>query len=431
MSKKPFTRRNFLKTSALAASAPFVLPAFAWGAERKASDRINLGFIGVGRMGRGLMHGFLRSGEVQVVAVCDVDLTRREEEQKKANAYYAERTGNSGYSGVAAYVDFRELLARDDIDAVVIATPDHWHALLAIEAARAGKDIYCEKPLSQSVNEARTMVDAVRERDRVFQTGSHQRSTERFRLACEWIRNGKIGRIQRVDVALPPGIAKWCDLPESAPPDGLDWNRWLGPAPERGWNEVLSPTGVHSHFPHWRMYREYGGGMITDWGAHHFDIVQWAMEMDESGPVEVIPPRDRAATTGARLFYRNGVEVTHLEGNGITFFGTDGEIFVNRGTIEISPESKRREPLPEGAIRLYKSNDHKQDWLDCIRSRKRPICDVEIGARSATVCHLTNMAYWNHARLIWDPEKNRFFGGTGDPRWLDASYREPWSLAAR
>ncbi len=408
---------------------PFILPSSAWAAETKANDRITLGIIGTGRIGRVLLRNFLHNENTQVVAVCDVDTTRREHEQKNANDFYADATGRGDYNGVGAYSDFRDLLARDDIDGVVIATPDHWHALIAIAAAEAGKDIYCEKPLCQTVNEALTLVDLIRKHERVFQTGSQQRSMIRFRLACEWIRNGRIGRIQRVNVALPPGIATWCDLPEENAPTGLDWNLWLGPAPERGWNEVLSPVGVHNHFPDWRNYREYGGGMITDWGAHHFDIVQWALDMDRSGPVEVIPPAEDTAISGARLIYRNGVEMTHTHGNGITFFGSEGKIFVNRDIIEISPEYKRREQLPDDAIRVYESNDHQQDWLDCMASRQKPISDVAIGARSAIVCHLTNMAYWHREGFAWDPDRNQFFGSGGNEEWLGTSYRSPWDAA--
>lgn len=428
MTETKVTRRRFLKASTLIASAPFILPSFAWAAETKANDRINLGFIGIGRQGRGLLQNFLGMDEAQVVALCDVDATRLRHSQGTANAFYAGSSGRGSSSGVAAYVDFRELLAREDIDGVVISTPDHWHAIIAIAAARAGKDIYCEKPLCQTVNEARAIVNVVREHDCVFQTGSQQRSEIRFRMACEWIRNGRIGKIQRVDVGLPHGIGKWCDLPESSPPEGLDWNFWLGPAPERGWHNDLSPTGVHNNFPNWRKYREYGGGMVTDWGAHHFDIVQWALGMDESGPVKVIPPPDKDAETGTRFIYANGVEVTHAATrNGARFFGSDGEIFVARGVLEITPESKRGEPLPEDAIRLYESNNHRGDWFNCIRSRRKPICDVEIGARSVTVCHLVNMAYWNHQPFDWDPARNQFANGTGDTEWLGAPNRSPWT----
>lgn len=428
MTNPEFTRRRFLKASLIAASAPFILPSHLRAADRPPNDRIALGIIGTGRMGGTLINRFLGEPDVRIVAVCDVDTIRREHHQQRINEHYAETANPSHHEGCEAYNDFREVLGRDDIDGVVIATPDHWHAIMSIEAARANKDIYCEKPLSQSVNEAGAMVAAVRNHKRIFQTGSQQRSSANFRRACTLVRNEAIGKLQRVNVALPAGLATWCDLPEEDAPDGLDWDLWLGPAPERGWNEELSPRGVHSHFPDWRNYREYGGGMITDWGAHHFDIAQWAMGTDDSGPVEVIPPPKENAASGARLIYRNGVELTHLEGNGITFFGTKGQLFVNRHNLEVTPEGLEERPLPDDADRLYQSDNHTRNWLDCMRSRKKPICDVEIGARSVTICHLVNMAYWHRERMTWNPHENEFMGNTGDPDWLDVPYRTPWKL---
>ncbi len=432
MSAKPVSRRNFLKTSAVAAAIPFLLSGRLRGADVSANERIAVGIIGVGKMGGLHLRRLLENESVQIVAVCDVDTVRREHHREAVNSHYAAQAGRQRYAGCSSYSDFRDLLARDDIDAVVIATPDHWHALIAIAAARAGKDIYCEKPLCQSIEEARAIVEAVRAENCVFQTGSQQRSTGPFREACELVRNGAIGEIRRITVALPPGLAVPCDLPESDPTAGLDWDLWLGPAPFRGWNEVLSPVGVHDHYPEWRHYREYGGGMITDWGAHHFDIVQWAMDQDESGPVEVIPPAVPGSSSGARFYYRNGVEVTHLEGNGITFFGTDGEIFVNRRTIEVKPATLEREAfLAEAKIRLPATGSHERNWIDCIRSRRKPVCHEEIGARSVTVCHLVNLAYWHNARFGWDPRANQFLTGSGNPDWLrvENGYRDPWKLA--
>ena len=431
MCAKHLSRREFLKTSAVVAAVPFILPSRLRAAEVAANDRINIGVIGTGRMGRAHVDRLLKNKFAQVVAVCDVDTVRREHQREAVNGRYAAEMASGKYAGCDAYADFREILARDDIDAVLIATPDHWHALIAIAAARAGKDIYCEKPLCQSVEEARAIVEAVRTEGRVFQTGSQQRSSARFREACELVRNGAIGEVRRITVAIPAGIATFCDLPESEPTEGLHWDLWLGPAPMRGWSEVLSPVGVHPHFPKWRDYREYGGGMITDWGAHHFDIVQWAMDMDESGPVEVIPPSVPGASSGARFYYRNGVEVTHLEGNGITFFGTEGEIFVNRASLEVRPETLDRAAfLAEAKVRLPEVTGHEQNWLDCIRSREKPICHAEIGARSVTVCHLVNMAYWHNARFGWNPEANEFLPGSGNADWLkvETGYREPWKL---
>jgi hypothetical protein len=364
--------------------------------------------------------------DTQVVAVCDVDTTRRDHHRKMADEFYTIK-GNTEFKGCTGYKDFRDLLARRDIDAVVIAVPDHWHAYIAIAACEAGKDVYCEKPLSLTIHEARAMVQAARKYDRVFQTGSMQRSSNEFRQACELVRNGRIGKVKQVIVDVgPPSVP--CDLPEEPMEPGLNWDLWLGPAPQRPYNSVLSPRGVHQHFPDWRNYREYSGGAMTDWGAHHFDIAQWGLGMDESGPVEIIPPEDPKATRGVRYLYANGVEMIHGDSGGVLFIGTEGKILVNRGKFEATPASLAEEPLGDNAIRLYKSYSHTKDFLDCLRSRKKPICDVEIGCRSVTVCHLGNLAYWHHRHLRWDPAKERFVGDKEANQWLDRPKRGPWNV---
>ena len=432
------SRRHFLRATALAATGPFLLPSRIWSAAVKPNDRLTLGFIGIGTQGRGLLGGFLNKKETQTVAVCDVDTNRRQNGQKIVNDFYAKQAG-SDYRGCEAYNDFRQLLARKDIDAVVIATPDHWHTVIAIAAAKGKKDIYCEKPLTQSIREARELVDAVRKHRRVFQTGSMQRSSPEFRIACELVRNGKIGRIERVEVAVGgPGVP--CNLPAETPEPGLDWEMWLGPAALRPYHSELSPRGVHKHFPNWRNYREYGGGMVTDWGAHHFDIAQWGLGMDDSGPLEILPASDPKALEGVRLRYANGVEVVHKSGNGVWFFGSAGKIFVNRGKFEFwrgdeqkaktaqEGETMSKEFLADAPVKLYVSRDHKGDWLDCIKSRRTPICDVEVGARTVTVCHLVNLAYYHGQRMAWDPKRNRFADGTGNKAWLDIAHRRPWKV---
>lgn len=445
-----FTRRNFIRTSTIAAAAPFILPSHIWSAETKPNSRLTLAFIGNGTQGKGLMGGFLGKKETQVVAVCDVDTTRREDAKKRVEDHYAKQTG-SDYKGCAAYNDFREVLARKDIDAVVIATPDHWHAFIAIAACNAGKDIYCEKPLTETIHEARTLVNAVRKTNRVFQVGSMQRSSKEFRVACELVRNGIIGNIKTVEVAVGgPGVP--CDLPEEAMEPGLDWDMWLGPAPKRAYNSVLSPRGVHKHFPDWRRYREFGGGMVTDWGAHHFDIAQWGLGMDESGPTEIFAVDKPKATQGVRLKYANGVEVIHKNGGfGVSFFGEKGKVLVNRGRFELwLGDEKQADPtktdpakkpdaiqsaslaekqyLADAKIKLYNSTDHKTDWLTAIKDRKKPICDVETGARSVTVCHLVNLAYYHGENMKWDPAKNQFIGGAGKNEWLNVPHRGAWQV---
>jgi len=439
--KTSCSRRRFIRTTVVTgAAAPFILPSRIWAAETKPNDLLTIGCIGIGTQGRGLMGGHLRSKDTRVVAVCDVDTTRREFARKTVDEHYAKEAAAASAKGCDAYKDFRELLARKDIDAVVIATPDHWHALVAIAAAKAGKDIYCEKPLCQSIHEARSMVNAVRKNKRIFQTGSMQRSSKEFRVACELVRNGAIGKIKNIEVAVGgPGVP--CDLPGETDEPGLDWNMWLGPAPMRPYHSELSPRGVHKHFPNWRNYREYGGGMITDWGAHHFDIAQWGMGMDESGPVEIFPPEQADAKHGVRYLYANGVEVVHKNGNGIWFYGAEGKIYVNRGKFELwmGEEQKVRSPadcdqiasalLPSSAVHLYKSGDHRADWVNSVRTRKPPICDVEVGARTVSVCHLVNLAYYHGKKLKWDPKREQFTDGTGDPKWLDVPHRGEWQIS--
>jgi predicted dehydrogenase len=429
--KLAITRRDFVKSAAVTAfAAPLIVPRSALGADDKpaANQRLTLGFIGVGTMNRHHLGQFLGINEVQILAVCDVDTTRREHAKKTVEDRYAQAKKNGQFKGCAAYNDFRELLARADIDAVVIATPDHWHAIPVLEACKAGKDIYCEKPLSLTIREAKAMMDAVRKYHRVFQTGSQQRSDNEFRLACELVRSGRIGKVQAVHVNVGAS-SRPCDLPEEKAEPGLDWDRWLGQAPKRPYNSVLSPRGVHQHFPDWRNYREYSGGMMTDWGAHHFDIAQWGLGMDNSGPVTIIPPQDPKAVTGLRYLYANGVEVIHQGGNrGVHFIGSAGTITVDRGYISSKPEGIVKEPLGAKDVHLYKSPGHQRDWLACVKSRKRPICDVEIGARSVTVCHLGNLAYWNHRTLHWDPKEWQFVNDAEATKWLDRERREPWQL---
>jgi predicted dehydrogenase len=432
------TRRAFLKTAAV---MPLMMPVFCRAAESGANERITMGFIGMGFQSRGLMDMFL--ARTHVAAVCDVDTTRRENARQKVDNYYAEHP-EGGAGGCKAYVDFEELLAREDIDAVCIATPDHWHAIQTLAALRAGKDVYCEKPLTHDIRESIDVMKEVALRGRVLQTGSMQRSSREFRVACELARNGAIGKINRIECSFgDPG--RPCDLPEEPMEPGLDWNRWVGPAPMRPYSSVLSPRGLHNHFPDWRNYKEFGGGMVTDWGAHHLDIAQWALGMDQSGPVEVIPPADAGAKRGARLIYADGIEVIHKDGFGVHMFGSDGEIRVNRGRFwmtrgeqEIkftqredggSLDSKlsiaQRDYLKDAKVRLYKVEDsHVDDFLRCMKSRQKPITNEEVGSRSAICCHLMNLAYRYHQAIKWDPAQGTFRDGTGDAKWLDHNYRD-------
>jgi predicted dehydrogenase len=429
MKKSPsrVSRRRFI--AAAAAAAPLVVPRSVLGGQPQAapSERITVGFIGTGKQAKDYHLGqLLGMPDVRALAVAEVDTTRRLSAKKRVEDAYQ---SDAAYKGCAEYNDFRQVLDRKDIDAVCIATPDHWHAIPIILACQAGKDIYCEKPLTLTIGEAKRSIDAVRRHDRVFQTGSQQRSSVfgPFRLACEMIRSGRIGEVKKVEVGVG-GPSVWCDLPEEPMEPGLDWNLWLGPAPMRPYNSVLSPRGVHNHFPAWRRYREYSGGGHTDMGAHHYDIAQWALDMDHSGPVEIIPPDDPKATQGVRYFYANGIEMVHGGPGGCLFTGTKGTLHIDRGKLESDPPEIVKEPLRDDEVHLRKTPGHHRDWLDCIRSREKPICDVEVGARSVTVVHLGNLAYWHRRKLRWDPQQWRFVDDEEANGWLDYQRRGPWAL---
>jgi predicted dehydrogenase len=426
------SRRDFLKTvgigaAAAALAAPTIIPASALGAEGTTppSDRITLGFIGIGKQGEGHMRGLVRHKDIQVLAICEVYKMFRDMAVEHVEKTYADAKGKGQYKGCKGYVDYYEMIARPDIDAVLIATPDHQHAIPAVAAARAGKDIYCEKPMTLTIREARAMVQAVRRYGRVFQTGSQQRSDREFLRACELVRNGFVGKVKEVYVGVG-GPSSPCVLPAQPTPEGLDWDRWLGPAPYRPFHEILRPPN-NDNFPNWRAYRDYSGGGMTDWGAHHFDIAQWGLGMDESGPVEITPP-DGKDVKYLTYRYASGIPMYHGGPGGITFIGTEGEVFVTRGQITAKPASILAAQIKPDGVQLYRSPGHHQDWINCMRSRRRPICDVEVGCRSVSVCHLGNIAYWLKRPLKWDPAKETFVGDEEANRWLSRAYREPWTL---
>ena len=392
------SRRRFIKGTAVCAfGAPYWINSKAFG----ANDQITSGVIGVGGPAKS-------AGGTRKIAVCDV-------RKDKVQNYLKDKN-------VAVYSNFREILARDDIDVVFIGTPDHWHAIPTIEAAKAGKDIYCEKPMSLTIREAREMVTAVRRYNRVFQTGSQQRSAYggKFKFAVEMIRNGRIGDLKRIHVSVgnPSGP---CGEPPEPKPDDVDWDRWLGPAPWRPFNRKIL-TG-------WRAFRDYSGGGMTDWGAHHFDIVQWALDKDDSGPVEVIPPNGKDVKY-LTYIYDNGLEVSHRSHpfGGIVFEGSEGVIRVSRRVLETEPAYIMQKPIGPNEIHVYDSTreGHFGNFVRCVRSRQKPVCDVEIGCRSVTVCHLGNIAYWLGRPLKWNPVTERFIGDEHANRWLSRSKRAPW-----
>jgi predicted dehydrogenase len=364
----------------------------------------------------------LPNKRVEIGAVCDVDQNHRE--QAAIDVY------NRTKRRVPIYEDFRELCDRTDIDAVLIATPDHWHALTSLYAMESGKDVYCEKPLTLTIDEGKKLVATARRYGAVFQTGSQQRSDRNFRRACELVRNGYIGELKHVDTHIGDvSDGEW--KPVMTPPANLNWDFWLGPAPYREY----SANRVHYQF---RWFSDFSGGKMTDWGAHHNDIAQWGIGADGSGPVKVEAkgifsengPHDVATKFDVNYTYANGVTMScHAEGeNGIKFHGTNGWVFVSRGKIDASDRDLLKVSFKDTDARLYKSDHHHNNWLDCIQSRELPICDVEIGHRSCTVCHLGNIALKLGRPLAWDPAKEDFVGDEQASRLVRKPMRAPWQV---
>ena len=403
------TRRGFLRgTTAAAFGTPMVVGASVLGAAGTTapSQRIAIGALGMGGRGRSVFRSLTAGTDAQAVAACDVHEGRLAEAKSQ---------------GLAVYTDFRDLLARGDVDALVITTPCQWRAIHVIEAAKAGIDVYCEKPMSLCVRDGRAMVEAVRRYGRVLQHGTQQRSSREFRFTCEMVRSGRIGELRSVEVNVG-GPAHDCYLPAEPVPKGLDWNMWLGPAPLRPFNSRI--------FAGWEGHYDYSGGGMSGWGSHHFDIAQWGLAADETGPVEITPPDGK----DVRLLtykYANGVKVYHTGRMGewaVVFQGSEGKIAVNRGKLQTWPESLMKTPLAADEVHLYQSSNHGADFLRSIRTRQKPICDVEIGQRTMSVCHLGNIAYRLNRPLKWDPVKEEFIGDPGANRLLDRPRRQPWTL---
>jgi len=435
------TRRQFLKGSAVAVTgflAPAIVPASVFGAEAP-SNRITIGFVGVGRMGMGDLQELLGHKEAQIVAVCDVDSNRVRNAQKTVQAHYAKQNSGGTYKGCATYGDYRELVTQDDIDAVCVVTPDHWHALPAIAAAKAGKDIFLQKPLTLTIREGRVLSDTVRRYNRIFQVGSQQRSDALFRQACELVRNGRVGRLHTVKVGFgtDPGTGPEPPMPV---PDNLDYDFWLGPAPWAAYTEKRVHPQKDYDRPGWLRIAAYGAGMITGWGAHHNDIAQWGMGTEYTGPVEIQGqteyPKDGLwdvhGDFSIEYTYANGVKVICADNKknkqGIVFEGTEGWVYVKRGQIDAQPKSMLTSTIGPDEIRLYKSNNHKANWLECIKSRAETIAPVEIGHRSCTVCLLGEIAMRLGRKLKWDPDKEQFIGDDQANRMLWRPMRSPWRL---
>ncbi len=423
----PVSRRSFLG-SGLAGGALLSLPAAVYHSALLAADppseRVRIGCIGVGGQGTANLRKFLKS----VTAVCDVDSTHL-----TAAAGEVEKGGKKP----ATFADYRKLLESKEVDAVCITTPDHWHALMTVHACQAGKDVYVEKPLSLTVAEGRTMVAAARQHKRMVQTGSQQRSDGRFRQACELVRNGFLGKIKTVLVGLPK--PNWTakammPAPDAAPPAELDFDLWLGPAPDRKYN-------VHRVHYLFRFFWDYSGGQQTNFGAHHLDIAQWALGTDDTGPTAVegtakFHPKgwyETPDTTDITYTYAGGAVVKCGQGHrgGCTFEGEKGTLFVDRGKIEVTVGGEKLDAAKLGSggdIKLTASGNHHQNWLDSVKSRQLPIADVEIGHRSATVCHLGNIAVRTGRKLTWNPVKETFVGDAEATKLLTKEYRQPWSL---
>ena len=434
------SRRKFLThVAASIVAAPYVITwprrALGQGQTPRPSNRIAMGFIGVGGQGGGHLVSSVGNPAVQVLAVCDVDKSRRGNARSTVERGYAAQMKDGSYKGCDAYTDFRELCARKDIDAVLIATPDHWHCLTTLEAFRNGKDVYCEKPLSLTIREGQAMVDAARRYSRVFQTGSHERSGRNCRYACELVRNGRIGNLKEVQVGLPIDRPD-CGLQPTMPvPANLDYDQWLGPAPWAPYTEKR----VHFHF---RYIFDYSGGEMTDRGAHVGDIALWGASPFLRGPVEI-------ETVGKRKFYENSlyntpieytiefrfaggpkfVVANHME-RGIKFIGDEGWIFVviHGGALSASKPSVLKSVIGPNEIHLHESPGHREDFWNAVRTRGTTVANVEEGNRSAIFCHLCNIAMRLGRKITWDWEKETFVKDPEAERLTWRPMRAPWTV---
>ncbi len=425
------SRRQFIKQSGLVtavAAGPLILPSGLRG-QNAPSKKITVGIVGCGNISDSHFGPLLGSPEsIRILAVCDVDQERRDDSAAMVNQAY-------GNQDCKAYADFQELNRRSDIDAVFVLTPDHWHALVAIDAMRNGKDVYVEKPLTLTIEEGRALVTAARKYNRVAQHGTQHRSMKRFHDVAEFIRNDGLGKLDRIDVYIPPNNrhcgASW--KPEPVPA-GLDWDRWLGPSPWRPFNSL----GYHYNF---RFIMDNANGQVTNWGAHYLDIGQWAMNADNGGPVE-IEGHGEFPSTGLfsnstnvdfTVRYANGIPMhcrTRYEGGGtVRFVGERGWLDISRGKMSGSNNDLLREMQASGKkIQLELSTNHHDNFFDCMRTRKRPIADVEIGHRTATVCNLGQIVMTLGRKLRWDPVKEEFIGDDMANRLRRRPMRSPWAL---
>ncbi len=429
MRKRHISRRRFLGATAGAVAFPSIVPSSVFGASAP-SGKITMGCIGVGSQGTSDMNGFLSKGDARVIAVCDVDKGHRDAAKKRVDGKY-------GNSDCATYHDFRELIARDDIDALLLAVPDHWHSIPVIAGARAGKDMYGEKPLSRTIHEGKMMVEAVHRYDRIWQTGSWQRSVANFRRAAELVINGRAGKISLVEVGLPTGGSTG-NPPVSPVPEGLDWDFWLGPAP---WKPFMKYSARAPHWD-WRWIMDYSGGQLTDWAGHHIDIAHWGLGLDRTGPVEIegkgVYPKDGIYdvpmqykftckyANGITMVVANDKQLSH--GMGTCWYGDKGWVHVNRSGLWAEPKSILEEVIGPDETHLYESRDHQQNFLDCVKTRKETITPIEIAYRSISVGHLGEIAMLLERKVHWDPDKQVFVNDDAANRMMSRPMRSPWHL---
>ncbi|GAB3902310.1 Gfo/Idh/MocA family oxidoreductase [Larkinella knui] len=449
------TAKGALATTALIGGFPTIVPASVFG-KNAPSNRINVGAIGVGRISRTHdMPGVWQYDNALIMAVCDVDSRRVEEGKQLVNGVYSKKTGKD-YDGVRGYSDYRELLANKDIDAVLISTPDHWHAPMVVHAVEAGKDVYMQKPASLTISEGRLMADAVKRTGRIMQVGSQQRSTTQFRYAAELVRNGRIGQLKTVYVGLP-GDPSGDEEPEMPIPKNLNYDMWLGTTPEVYYTEKRVHPQVGYDRPGWLRCEQFGAGMITGWGSHHIDCSHWAMNTEYTGPVEIwgkaeFPKKGLWDVHGifrTEAVYENGVHmiVSNELPNGIKFEGTDGWIFVSRGDAAVTasdPVAKQKaakaldasDPkliesvIGPNEIHLPVSKEHHGNWLESIVSRKEPIAPAEVGHRSCSACLLHHAAMKLDRKLYWDPKKEQFKNDAEANKLLSRTQRSPYAIKA-
>lgn len=428
-------RRDFLKTLVLgsaAAAFPTILPSSVFG-QNAPSNRINIALIGLGNIMAGHFGSHSGNPGVQIVAMCDVNRAARDTYKAKLEKAYANKSGSGSYKGCDFYNEFERIMERGDIDAVVIGTPDHWHVPLALAAVRSGKDVYVEKPMHLTVREGRTLVDEAARHGAIVQVGSQQRSEAAFRHAAEIVRNGWLGKIRETQVSfspfpLPPAT------PEQPIPDGFDYDRWLG---STDWQPYNLDRVKGDYGGGWRRFWDYGSRKQGDWGAHHFDIVQWAFGMDDSGPVSFTPagidgdnPQTHTYADGrvvTRVYHAIPGRLT--DEYMIRFVGDKGEVLVSRGNcIETTPSNLIRRQLSSSDVRLYRSDDHRANWLECIRTRQQPICSASVGYRTATICSLSAIAERLRRPIQWDPVKEVIIGDEEASRQLDRPRRAPYFI---